>query len=75
MLYAVVMANVLEAWGLQVVFLLCSVVAGAGAALTIVFIDETLGLSLEQINPSPVEIELQQFSSLPVSEEAGDDAP
>jgi hypothetical protein len=67
------MANVLEAWGLQVVFGLCGVVAAAGAVVTVVFIDETVGRSLEQINAPPSEVDLQQFSSLPTHVIGSDD--
>lgn len=70
---AVVMANVLEAWGLRVVFLVCGVVASLGAVVTIACIDETVGKSLEQINAPPVEIELQQFSSVPTHIIGSDD--
>ena len=69
---ALVMANVLEMWGLQEVFLLCGVVAALGAAVTVAFVDETVGRSLEQINAPPVEIELQQFSSVPTYSVADD---
>jgi hypothetical protein len=55
------MANVLEAWGLRVVFLVCGVVASLGAVVTIACTDETAGKSLEQINAPPVDTGVLAF--------------
>lgn len=61
------MANVLDMWGLRVVFFMCSAVAFIGAAITVLFIDETLGKSLEQINP-PETSQPTSYGSLPAAD-------